>query len=79
MRFQVHLQQFWPLCLYENRYKLPVKNNPFLAFQVHFYKIASFFTFQEHTKNIFFYYLHLSLIEKIIYECMVHQTNPHFT
>ena len=42
------------------------KNNPFLAFQVHFYKITPFLYIQEHSKNFFFYYLHPSLIEKVI-------------
>ena len=50
--------------LHENRYKLPVKNNPFFAFQVHFYKITPFLYIQEHTQKHLF--LHPSLIEKVI-------------
>ena len=37
----------------KNKYKLPIKNNPFLVFQVHFHKLTPFLYIQEHSKTSF--------------------------
>ena len=82
-RFQVPVSSTFAAILtpflHENRYKLQVKNNLFFGISSTLYKITPlFYTFKNTQKLLFFYYLHPSLIEKVIRGRVKNSLQPSF-